>query len=68
MQMKTKQDILDQTYMTVKDLKTITGLGLGRCQCIMRELRDEAREQGYYIPVERTILVPTKVVKKKFKL
>ena len=66
--MKTKQEILDQTYMTVKNLKQITGLGLSRCQCIMRELREEAREQGYYIPVERTILVPTKVVKKKFKL
>ena len=66
--MKTKQDILDQTYMTVKDLKTITGLGLTRCQNIMRELRDEAKEQGYYIPIERTILVPTKIVKKKFKI
>lgn len=66
--MKTKQEILDQTYMTVRNLKQITGLGLARCQCIMRELREEAREQGYYIPVERTILVPTKVVKKKFKL
>lgn len=66
--MKTKQDILEQTYMTVKDLKTITGLGLTRCQNIMRELRDEAKEQGYYIPVERTILVPTKIVKKKFKI
>ena len=54
--------------MTVKDLKLITGLGLARCQMIMRELRDEAKEQGYYIPVERTILVPTKVVKKKFKI
>lgn len=68
MTMKTKQEILDQTYMTVKDLKQITGLGLTRCQNIMSELREEAREQGYYIPVERTILVPTKVVKKKFKL
>lgn len=66
--MKSKQDILEQTYMTVKDLKLITGLGLARCQTIMRELRDEAKEQGYYIPVERTILVPTKVVKKKFKI
>ena len=66
--MKSKQDILEQTYMTVKDLKLITGLGLARCQMIMRELRDEAKEQGYYIPVERTILVPTKVVKKKFKI
>ena len=66
--MKSKQDILEQTYMTVKDLKLITGLGLTRCQMIMRELRDEAKEQGYYIPVERTILVPTKVVKKKFKI
>jgi hypothetical protein len=54
--------------MTVKDLKLVTGLGLARCQTIMRELRDEAKEQGYYIPVERTILVPTKVVKKKFKI
>lgn len=68
MRMKTKQEILDQTYMTVKDLKQITGLGLTKCQSIMRELREDAKEQGYYIPVERTILVPTKVVKKKFKL
>lgn len=66
--MKSKQDILEQTYMTVKDLKKITGLGLTRCQNIMRELRDEAKEQGYYIPIERTILVPTKIVKKKFKI
>lgn len=66
--MKTKEQILDQTYMTAKDLKQITNLGLARCQCIMKELREEAKEQGYYIPIERTILVPTKVVKKKFKL
>lgn len=66
--MKTKQEILEQTYMTVKDLKQITGLGLTRCQNIMRELREDAKEEGYFIPVERTILVPTKIVKKKFKI
>ena len=66
--MKTKEEILNQVYMTVKDLKVITGLGLGRCQKIMKELREEARELGYYIPIERIILVPTKIVKKKFKI
>lgn len=66
--MKTKQEILDQTYMTVKDLKQITGLGLTRCQNIMRDLREEAKEEGYFIPVERNILVPTKIVKRKFKI
>lgn len=66
--MKTKEEILNQVYMTVKDLKVITGLGLGRCQSIMKELREEARELGYYIPIERNILVPTKIVKKKFKI
>lgn len=66
--MKTKEQILNQIYMTVKDLKQITGLGLNKCQNIMKELRDEAKQQGYYIPVERNILVPTKVVKKKFKI
>ena len=66
--MKTKEEILNQVYMTVKDLKAITGLGLGRCQNIMKELREEARELGYYIPIERNILVPTKIVKKKFKI
>ena len=66
--MKTKQEILDQTYMTVKDLKQITGLGLTRCQNIMRDLREEAKEEGYFIPIERNILVPTKIVKRKFKI
>lgn len=66
--MKTKQEILEQTYMTVKDLKQITGLGLTRCQNIMRDLREEAKEEGYFIPVERNILVPTKIVKRKFKI
>lgn len=66
--MKTKQEILDQTYMTVKDLKQITGLGLTRCQNIMRELREEARKEDYFIPTERNILVPTKIVKRKFKI
>lgn len=66
--MKTKQEILDQTYMSVKDLKQLTGLGLTRCQNIMRDLREEAKEEGYFIPVERNILVPTKIVKRKFKL
>ena len=50
--MKTKQEILDQTYMTVKNLRQITGLGLARCQCIMRELREEAREQRTIKPIK----------------
>lgn len=66
--MKTKQEILEQTYMSVKDLKQLTGLGLTRCQNIMRDLREEAKEEGYFIPVERNILVPTKIVKSKFKI
>jgi hypothetical protein len=66
--MKTKQEILEQTYMSVKDLKQLTGLGLTRCQNIMRDLREEAKEEGYFIPVERNILVPTKIVKRKFKI
>ena len=66
--MKTKQEILEQTYMSVKDLKQLTGLGLTRCQNIMRDLREEAKEEGYFIPTERNILVPTKIVKRKFKI
>lgn len=66
--MKSKQEILDQTYMNVNDLKIITGLGKTRCLNIMKELREEAKEEGYYIPTERTILVPTKIIKRKFKI
>ena len=66
--MKTKQEILEQIYMTVKDLKIITGLGLGKCQTIMKELKEEALQEGYFIPSERSILVPTKIVKRKFKI
>lgn len=66
--MKTKEEILNQVYMNVKDFRQLTGLGLSKSQSVMKELREEAKEQGYYIPADRTILVPTKIVRKKLKI
>ena len=66
--MKKNEEILNQAYMTTKELKQILGFGLKRCQDLMVELQEEAIRQGYYIPEQRKMVVPTKLVKKKFKL
>ena len=66
--MKTKDEILNQAYMTTKDLKQILGFGLTKCQNLMTEIKEEAIVLGYYIPEQRKLVVPTKLVKKKFKL
>lgn len=65
--MKTKEEILNQTYMTAKDLKTlIPTLGLEKCRKYIFEMQKEMREKGYFVPESKPNLVLTKFAKKKF--
>lgn len=65
--MKTKEEILDQLYMSAKDLKTlIPEMGLSRCQTCIKEVRVEMENKGYYVPQNKTLLALTKMVRKKF--
>lgn len=66
--MKTKEEILNQTYMSVNDLQVITGLGKNKCTEIMSELKDTMVEKGMFIPLKKKLLIPTKMIRKKMSI
>ena len=67
--MKTKEEILNQLYITSNDLKLlIPTLGKGRCIEIVKELRDDMKEEGMYVPKSKPLLASVKVFRKKFKI
>lgn len=67
--MKTKEEILEQPYMTAKDLKKIMpSVGINKCTEYIKMCRDEMEQKGYFIPSGRPLIALTKVVKKKFGL
>lgn len=65
--MKTKEEILNQTYLSATDLKIlIPTLGINKCVKYIKEIRTEMEEKGYFIPETKPYLALTKLVKKKF--
>ena len=65
--MKTKEEILNQTYLSATDLKIlIPTLGINKCIKYIKETRVEMEEKGYFIPETKPYLALTKLVKKKF--
>ena len=49
--MKTKEEILNQTYMTAKDLQVlIPKLNIVRCREFIDEIIEEMRSKNLYIP------------------
>lgn len=69
MEEKTKEEILDQIYITAKDLKTlIPTLGKAHCIEIVKELRNEMEKEGMYVPKTKPLLVNVKMFRKKFKI
>lgn len=65
--MKTREEILQQDYMSAKDLKIIIpSLGINKCVEYIKMIQQEAREKGYFIPQTKEYLALTKLVKKKF--
>lgn len=65
--MKSKEEILNQSYITAKDLKIlIPELGINRCVEYIKMIRNEMKEKGYFVPESKEYLALTKLVRKKF--
>ena len=68
--MKTKEEILNQAYLTSKDIKAlIPSLGIDKCRLIIEEVQKEMKEKKYFIPPStKPKRALTKLVKKKLGL
>lgn len=65
--MKTKEEILNQSYITAQDLKLlIPELGINKCVDYIKQIRVEMENKGYFVPRGRQLLALTKLVRKKF--
>lgn len=65
--MKTNKEILDQEYITARDIqKIIPKLGYIKALSYIDELREEMKEKNYFVPEGRTKVALTKLFKKKF--
>lgn len=64
-----EKDILNQSYITAKDLMVIIPkLSYVRALKYIDDFREEMKEKGYFVPEGRTKVALTKLVKKKFGL
>lgn len=64
--MKTKEEILNQLYLSPQDLKLLVpSLGLDLCRDFIDETRKEMQEKNYFVPMTKPKLALTKIVKKK---
>ena len=65
--MKTKQEILEQPYLTAKDLKIlIPTMGINRCVECIKVAREEMKTKGYYVPQTKPFVALTKIIRKNF--
>ncbi|MBQ6547287.1 MAG: hypothetical protein IJL74_04760 [Bacilli bacterium] len=64
--MKSKEDILNQLYLTAEDLLIlIPEMKYHRALDVINEVRKEMEEKKYFLPISRKKLALTKLVKKK---
>lgn len=64
--MKTKEEILEQLYLTAEDLLTlIPEMKYQRALGVINDVRNEMEDKNYYIPISRKKLALTKLVKKR---
>jgi len=64
--MKTQDEILNQKYITAKDIQKIIPVGYARALSYIEELREEMKEKNYFVPDGRTKVALTKLFIKKF--
>ena len=68
-QIKTKEEILNQTYISGKDLKILLpNIGENRCLQYIKDLQEEMKEKNMFIPKAKEYLAHIKLVKKKFNI
>lgn len=64
--MKSKEEILNQLYMTASDLQTlIPEMKYQRALDIINDVRKEMEDKNYFLPISQKKLALTKLVKKK---
>lgn len=64
--MKTKEEILNQLYLTANDLMIlIPEIKYQRALDIINEIREEMVNKNYYLPISKKNLALTKLVRKK---
>ena len=68
--MKTKEEILNQPYLTAQDIKTlIPVLGINSCINIIKDIRKDMSEKNYFIPPgTKPMLAHTGLFRKKYKI
>ena len=65
--MKSNDEILNQLYISANDLQILIQ-PMGRTTAIkyIKEIQEEMKEKGLYVPNTRTKLALTKLVRKRF--
>ena len=65
--MKTKNEILEQLYISPQDLKIlIPTLGISYCISVIKEVREEMATKKMFVPKSKPLLAQTKLIRKKF--
>ncbi len=65
--MKENKEILNQIYVTAKDLQQIIPkLNYTRALKYIDEIRNDMRKKGYFVPDGRTKVALTRLFKEKF--
>ena len=59
---------MNKEYITTKELHEMTGIGINKCKEILSEIKKEMLEKGMYVPYEKKLLIPLKLVRKKLKI
>ena len=64
--MKTKEEILNQEYISATDLKiVIPQIGRDQCRNIIKEVQEDMKQKNLFIPKTQMLLAKTSLVKKK---
>lgn len=67
MKEKTKEEILEQLYISPSDLKLlIPEMGIDSCRKYINEFREEMESKGLFVPQTKPRVALTKLVQKKF--
>lgn len=61
-------DLLDKTYLTIKDLQEITGIGYKAAGDIIKQAIDLAIAKNYLLPNTNKLIAPTSIVRELLKI
>lgn len=64
--MKTEEEVKKQAYISAEDLRVLMPIGKELARTYIKDLRNEMKEKGYFVPEGRRLLALTKLAKKKF--